>query len=276
MDNLPTLSTVDTAPVALDKLRNQVNAIQEAMASVMQDGTHYGVIPGCGDKPALFKPGAEKICLMFRLLATFEVTRTDFDGGHREFSVVCTLKTPQGSVVGQGVGSCSTLESRYRWRTAERKCPECGATAIIKGKAEYGGGWLCWKKKDGCNAKFEIGDSSIENQPQGRVENPDIADQYNTVLKMAKKRAHVDATLTCTAASDIFTQDVEDLPELNKEPQSDTVKSNGSYSYNLDKISPEKIEPAVKLLESVGATLDAGSGNWHAPQEIKKLVNYRV
>ena len=35
-------------------------------------------------------------------------------------------------------------------------------------------------------------------------------DQYNTVLKMAKKRSHVDAILTATAASDIFTQDIED------------------------------------------------------------------
>ena len=33
-------------------------------------------------------------------------------------------------------------------------CPECGKPAIIKGKPEYGGGWLCYKKKDGCGAKW--------------------------------------------------------------------------------------------------------------------------
>jgi hypothetical protein len=33
-------------------------------------------------------------------------------------------------------------------------CPKCGAAAIIKGKAEYGGGWVCFKKKGGCGAKF--------------------------------------------------------------------------------------------------------------------------
>jgi len=34
-------------------------------------------------------------------------------------------------------------------------CPECGVTsAIIKGKEEYGGGWLCFAKKGGCGAKF--------------------------------------------------------------------------------------------------------------------------
>jgi hypothetical protein len=46
------------------------------------------------------------------------------------------------------------------------------------------------------------------------VEHDNPADYYNTVLKMAKKRAHVDAILTATAASDIFTQDVEDMPEV--------------------------------------------------------------
>lgn len=39
--------------------------------------------------------------------------------------------------------------------TAEKKCPACGSTsAIIKGKAEYGGGWVCFKKKGGCGAKL--------------------------------------------------------------------------------------------------------------------------
>jgi len=54
------------------------------------------------------------------------------------------------------------------------------------------------------------------SQAAGRVENTDLADTYNTVLKMAKKRALVDATLTATAASDIFTQDLEDYtpPEV--------------------------------------------------------------
>src|SRR5208282_1157277 len=38
-------------------------------------------------------------------------------------------------------------------------------------------------------------------------------DLENTILKMACKRAHVAMTLNVTAASDIFTQDIEDLPE---------------------------------------------------------------
>jgi hypothetical protein len=45
------------------------------------------------------------------------------------------------------------------------------------------------------------------------VENEDIADVFNTVLKMGKKRAFVDAVLSATAASDIFTQDIEEMKQ---------------------------------------------------------------
>lgn len=43
----------------------------------------------------------------------------------------------------------------------------------------------------------------------------------NTVLKMAKKRALVDAVLSATRSSDIFTQDVEDM-DLAPTPSTDT------------------------------------------------------
>jgi hypothetical protein len=189
------------------------------MASVMKEGEHYGKIPGCGDKPALLKPGAEKLSLTFRLAPKYQIKKTDLPNNHREYEITCRLvHINTGQVFGEGVGSCSTMESKYRWRESQRKCPKCGAAAIIKGKAEYGGGWLCFQKKGGCNAKFKDYDQTIEGQTLGRVENPDIADQYNTVLKMAKKRAHVDATLTATAASDIFAQDIEDFSEPNPVP----------------------------------------------------------
>jgi hypothetical protein len=124
---------------------------------------------------------------------------------------------PTGQVFGEGVGLCSTLESRYRYRHAERTCPNCGKAAIIKGKAEYGGGFICFAKKGGCEAKFGDKDPQILNQEVGKVENADIADVYNTTLKMAKKRAHIDAVLTATAASGIFTQDLLDEEEVEPE-----------------------------------------------------------
>jgi len=200
-----------TQPRSVEEMIGHVGLIQDVMAHTMRKDVHYGVIPGTGTKPTLLKAGAEKLSLTFRLRPKFTIERLDLSDGHRELIVTCNMYNSAGGHEGQGVGSCSTMESKYRWRKEERTCPTCGKAAIIKGKAEYGGGWLCWAKKEGCGGKWADGAQEIESQQVGRVENPDIADVYNTVLKMAKKRAQVDATLTATAASDLFTQDVEDM-----------------------------------------------------------------
>jgi hypothetical protein len=71
-------------------------------------------------------------------------------------------------VLGSGMGSCSTMETKYRYR---------------------------WKG---------------EGRNKARTENPDIADVYNTCLKMGVKRAQIAATLTVTGASDIFAPEPED------------------------------------------------------------------
>ena len=210
-------------PIVDVKMAMQRRQMVEAFAkNVMVDGTDYGVIPGTGSKKTLLKPGAEKLASFFGLLPDFIVTHSvlDFDGtgdGRGEsliyYRVRCDLYRG-GVKVGAGDASCSSRESKYRWRNAARTCPTCGQPAIIKGKDEYGGGWLCFKKNGGCGAKFKDGDKSIEGQPQGRVPNPDIADVDNTILKMAEKRALIAATLIATNVSDFFTQDMEDFADV--------------------------------------------------------------
>ena len=97
------------------------------------------------------------------------------------------------------------MEAKYRFRTGE---------VTNTGKPvpqEY------WNERDknliggsGFGTKKIDGKWMIVRQGE-KIEHDNPADYYNTVLKMAKKRAHVDAMLTATAASDIFTQDLEDL-----------------------------------------------------------------
>lgn len=202
--------------LAVMDVREQVNKIQQLMKSVMQENEHYGKIPGCGNKPALFKAGAEKIGFVFRLAPFFEKERIDLPDGHREYEVTCTLKhIESGLIYGQGVGSCSSMESKYRYRneSALTEIPVPKAywdnnrdINVLRKAANAKPGDKVAAKKDEDSGKWFIAMGS------GKVENPDIADQFNTVLKMAKKRAFVDATLTATAASDIFTQDIEDMP----------------------------------------------------------------
>lgn len=182
--------------------------------------TDYGVIPGTKNR-TLLKPGAEKLTDLFRCVPQFEIIEKieDWDKGLFNYQFKCSIVVREtGMVVAEGYGSCSTFEGKYRWRNSERKCPNCGKAAIIKGKAEFGGGWLCWAKRDGCGSKFGDNDKSITDQVVEKIQNPDIADCVNTVLKMAKKRAHVDAAISLARCSDMFTQDAEDLPVQDSVP----------------------------------------------------------
>ena len=160
-------------------VRAQVAAIQDLMKSVLKEGTHYGVIPGC-DKPSLLQAGAEKIGLMFRLVPRYTLNvawddevkrrweRADKSGkvyksgetkGRVRAEVICTLiHATSGGEMGSGIGVCNSWEKKY-----------------------------------------------------------EMVDPYNieeTIVQMARKRALVNAIRTATAASDIFTQDVEDITPM--------------------------------------------------------------
>ena len=235
--------------LSIESLISQVAKVQEAMRAVMKSGEHYGIIPGT-DKPTLLKPGAEKLCLLFRLDPQYDITRREVGGGdHIEYEIVCTLyHIPTGQRVGSGVGLCSSMESKYRYRRGTHECPTCGSETIIKGKDEFGGGWLCWRKKGGCGAKF--GESTFGDI--GLVDNPDIADVFNTVLKMGKKRAMVDAALTATAASDIFTQDLEDMRAMMPKPPQEVSEPGPNQSSH----NPPKPEEYPSAPASVATPAD--------------------
>lgn len=171
---LATIEQPQGHALTLTEVTARVNLVHRVMQTVMQKGTHYGTVPGCGAKMVLLKPGADVLATTFRLVPQFRVERSDLPGGHREYDVTCSMYAHDGSLLGQGVGSASTMEKKYRWRKGEN-----GA----------------------------------------KIENEDIADMYNTVLKIAKKRAHIDATLTVTGAADLFTQDLIEEDGEQAEPR---------------------------------------------------------
>jgi hypothetical protein len=227
--------------LTVQQVAAQVVKIQELMKLAMKEDEHFGIIPGT-NKPTLLKAGAEKLCLMFRLDPQYTVHEIR-EGEHLTVTSTCVLyHVTSGARMGSGMGSCSTRESKYAYRKAERVCPTCGKAAIIRGQKDYGGGWVCWKKKEGCGAKFEDGDGAIEKQDSGRVLNVDLPDQYNTVLKMSNKRSLCAAVLNVTAASDIFTQDMEDLQD-RMEPVNVTPTDDGKK----DEPKTEKRQRTTKL-----------------------------
>ncbi len=59
------------------------------------------------------------------------------------------------------------------------------------------------------------------------------ADPYsiaNTILKMAKKRAYVDAALSVASLSDVFTQDIEDMPDMRIQSTGPSHRDNQGKS----------------------------------------------
>jgi len=178
---------------------------------------------------------------------------------------VTIYHAPTGARLGAGEGICTTHERKYAYRQAQRKCPDCGAEAVIKGKKEYGGGWLCWAKKGGCNSKWDDGATEIEGQFVGDVENPDLPDLWNTVDKMATKRALVAAVLIVTGASAVFTQDVEDGASgpIGAQPSEAATEPPRP---KLDEETVNRIGSGVIALKltyrEVGLILGAHGGAW--------------
>ncbi len=214
------------------------NQLVQFVAGMMVKDRDFGAVPGT-DKPTLLKPGAEKLTTFFGLAPVFVSERIveDFGDDGKEplffYRYRCELYR-NGTLVGSGIGSCNSRESKYRYRNGERVCPTCGKATIIKGKDEYGGGWLCFAKKGGCGAKFTAGDPAITGQIVGKVPNPDVADLVNTIDKMAQKRALIAATLIAVNASEFFTQDVEDMAVdaaymvVEQATRADVPASNGT------------------------------------------------
>lgn len=222
MDALATMSDAEFEQrlAGLKKAQDRMARIHK---DIMERDTHYGVIPGTGNKPTLLKPGAELLCKLHHLVPTFDQRTIIGDGvtaPHIRVLSTCSLhyETEDGPIVAQGVGASNSWEKKYRWREGQRTCPSCGAAAIIKGKAEYGGGFLCWGKKGGCGAKYKDDDPGITGQQLGQIENPDPYDGENTLEKMSAKRAQTDATLRATATSGLFSQDQEEAVEREDKP----------------------------------------------------------
>ena len=216
----------------IEVLAERRKIIQQAFDLVMKDGIDYGVFPGTEPRKdkdgklipppkSLYKPGAEQLCTLFGFVPKFEILEKvqDFTGEEHGgepfiyYMIECTL-IKNREAVGSAIGSCNSWEKKYRYRNAERTCPQCSKPNIRPSKE---GGYYCWKKTDGCGATFAENDKRITDQAQGQKANPDIYDVINTILKQSEKRSLVAAVLVATGASAFFTQDIEDMSGINKD-----------------------------------------------------------
>ena len=200
----------------LESTKQQLQLLEDFVQDVLRKDEDYGVIPGTGTKSTLLKPGAANIMAAFNCHAEPYVESFVLDPVGKFVSYehrVDVVNNASGKVVSMGYGACNSHEVKYHYRELKRTCPNCGASAIIKGREQYGGGWVCWRRQGGCGTNFKDGDETIEDQQAGRVENEDPLDQANTILKMSIKRAEVDAAMRLPGVARFFTQDLDDFAE---------------------------------------------------------------
>lgn len=191
--------------ITIDQLKWRQQQVHKLLTEVLKEGLDddYAKIPGT-KKLTLLKPGAEKICNLFCFVPTLRVEEFR-DGDDVTFRVWVSLSTASGRLLGEGIGQASTKETKFAWRKAV--CPEEYEAAEPSQRR------LKWFVDD------RTGDAGTTLQIR---ETP--ADKENNMLKIGKKRGLIDAVLTITGTSNLFTQDVE--PE---EPNADgTPKTSGT------------------------------------------------
>lgn len=199
---------MNTALSLIDTIDNQgimatmkkISEFQAVVQNTLKSGHDFDVIPGT-NKPTLLKPGAEKINMMFGINPEYDFLQCieDYEKEFFSYNMKCTLYK-NGSPVAQGVGSCNSKEKKYRWlNVREDEIPHGVDKANLQpvtdkyGKVKY------------------------------KIDNPDVCSLVNTILKMAKKRAFIDATLQVAALSEIFSQDLDEMKDFLDKEQSDNM-----------------------------------------------------
>lgn len=199
----------------IERSKEFLSDLHRFVSEVLVEGEDYGTFQGI-PKYTLLLPGAHKVLLFLGATVKTEVTCQFIDGTGLLAKAVVHLER-DGQHLADGVGICTSRETRFQMGRRRRMCPECGHPAAVPQRPEYGTGYVCLKSEGGCGKIFSTPPPINE------------ADIYNNVIKLAKKRALVDAVLTAAPGiSAMFTQDLEDTEVAADEPMTvtDTARAD--------------------------------------------------
>lgn len=210
--------------IRLAEMTTKLDLVQKFFKQVMVKDLDYGIIPGT-DKPTLYKPGAEKLCELYGFAPIVKAKNDtrDFKTGYYLSEITMQIvHRKTGTIIAEGVGEASSYESKYRYRWVyESDVPKSLDKEALVNK-------IFKNKKTGAEyTKY-------------RIENTDLIDQWNTILKMAKKRALVDAVLSATRSSSIFSQSEDELEAWLEGEGSDAPKEKFEKQRATPKASDER------------------------------------
>jgi hypothetical protein len=179
-------------PQAAKELDDQLRACTVA---VLRDGTDYGAIPGTGERKVLFKSGAEKLLQWFGLAFTMECLdiERDDEGSKQGATYRCGIvrRLSDGGIV--PIAAC---EGYAGYEEAKFFKPVTDEARVKAEKDERR-----WAAKD----RRPANPNKWQKLEPYRV-------PWNTILKMAQKRALVGATIYATAAGGLFTAEEDASP----------------------------------------------------------------
>ena len=204
------------------RLKEAMDAIQEAKDQLLTENTDYGLIPST-DKPTLFQPGAELLLKLFGYGFKYQIEERveDWDTPFFRYQVKGIVIDGMGNTIAEGPGEANSKEPRY----LRRQCPKCESGVWDNRRSQAQGKYT---DRDPFTCKARTCDFSAK-KPSDVPEVFDFS-LVNTMMKMAVKRAKVAATLTATGGSHFFTQDVEDLTDVAATVDAPAQTSGGSQS----------------------------------------------
>lgn len=160
------------SPEYVQQQRRSLALLQTMVRDVLVRGRDYGSVPGV-PSDFLWDPGASQIIASFSCHVGERRLKSLVDDGEKIAVIieVPLLSFSTGNEVGSGIGAASTLETKnkYRW---------------VENPKEWGYNDEALK-----TVKSELRDGKTK----WRIPNPEHDDLLNTIIKMASKRAEVDA-----------------------------------------------------------------------------------
>ncbi len=236
--NTPAMLRPVAKPAEIIEVHKEaVQLIQQAL----EEGRDYGVIPGTGTKPTLLKAGAERLLGAFDLYADSTIVEQDVEHDHvnvwmaKKWVAAKALpsKPEQESLKAQGLGRFKKTADGWQWQEAVSESGESLGLYRFVVQTQL--------RMRSTDRIVGVGLGSCSSLESKYIRSP--RDFENTVLKMAKKRSLIDATLSTLALSDRFTQDVEDMREaLVTEPEH--VRDEAQNGQPVSASSAQKSSPA--------------------------------
>lgn len=182
-------------------------AIRDLVETALVEGRDYMTIPGT-NKPTLVKPGAERIQMAFGAFSDFEIVEKEIDHDreiHYSKEKWEEAEKPDDEVIERmkaaGTGRFRKSGNQWVWQV---KHSEPG---VSYGLYRYVIRCRLISRASGVQIGSGIGVASTMESKY--IDRP--RDLENTIAKMAKKRAQIDAVLSTFGLSEMFTQDLDDM-----------------------------------------------------------------